>query len=362
MEGPRAPHQTELPDLMNFLDRELRAEKSWSLAAEYPTAFTASNIHNMRIITDENKFVSHAVIRPILMKTPLAVFKAAAIGSVVTEPDHRNQGLSHRILEDCLAEARRQECDFAILWSDLYEFYQKLDFELCGSEVSLVIEENFPPPLPNLKIIKGAQISTESILRLFNQHTVTSVRTADDIRKYLQIPNSNIFTAWDFSNNLVAYAVEGKGADLTNYIHEWGGSVPALLSLISFIRREKNQPITFMAPNSAQNLIRKIESLGNILRNDGFLGMIKILNFEQVFRKVKRAARSLGINDFVIDKNGKGFVLGVNGELFFISDEKTMTRLIFGPSIELPDISPAAQEKFNKVLPLPLWVWGWDSI
>lgn len=362
MEGPRAPLHNEFPELLNFLDKELRPEKSWSLAAEYPTALSPNNIHNMRIITNENRFLSHAVMKPILMKTPTAVFKAAAIGSVVTDPQHRNQGLSHRILEDCLNEAQKQECDFAILWTDLYEFYNKLNFELCGSEISLVMEENFPPPLPNLKIIKGPQVSSEAILRLFNQHTVTSVRSVEDIRKYLNIPNSNVYTAWDLSNNLVAYAIEGKGSDLSGYIHEWGGSAPALVSLLSSIRREKNEAITLIAPNSAQNLIRKLESLGPVTRNDGFLGMIKILNFDQVFRKIKKSARSLGINDFILEKNGNGFVLGANGELLLISDERAMTRIIFGPSVELPDISPVAQDRFSKVLPQPLWVWGWDSI
>jgi hypothetical protein len=362
MEGPRPPYENELPQLIHFLDRELRPEKSWSLAAEYPTVFSSTNMHNMRIITSEDEFLSHAVIKPILMKTPLAVFKVAAIGSVVTSPQHRNQGLSQKILENCLEESRRQECDLAILWSDLYEFYQKLNFELCGTEISLVLEENFPPPMPNLKILKGAQISSESVLRLFNQHTVTSVRSAEDIRKFFQIPNSSIYTAWDLSNNLVAYAVEGKGADLSGYIHEWGGSIPALLSLLSQIRREKNSPITLIAPNTATHLIRKLEALGTVTKNEGFLGLIKILNFDQVFRKVKKAARSLGVHDFVLDRNGKGYVIGVNGELLLISDEKAMCRVLFGPSIELPDISPVAAEKFKKILPLPLWVWGWDSI
>ena len=68
------------------------------------------------------------------------------------------------------------------------------------------------------------KISIEPLMKLFSTHSVHSHRTHDDLRSYLEIPNTNVYTAWDTSNRLVAYAVEGRGADLTNYIHEWGGA------------------------------------------------------------------------------------------------------------------------------------------
>ena len=145
------------------------------------------------------------------------------------------------------------------------------------SEVSLVVENEFNPPQPELKIIKGPQVSAEAILRIYNQHSVNSVRTTEEIRRILQIPNYQIYTAWDFTQQLVAYAVEGKGADLGGYVHEWGGQVPAILTLISQIRKEKQHPITILSPSTAQNFIRKLSSLTRVTRNDGFLGMIKII-------------------------------------------------------------------------------------
>lgn len=362
MEGPRAPLQNEFKQLIHFLDSELRPESKWSLASEYPTAIHPQNIHNMRIITEESTVLSHAVIKPLLLKTPYAIFKGAAIGSVVTHPEHRNKGLSRQVIEDCLAEASKQDCDFAILWTDLYDFYEKMNFELCGSEVSLVVENEFNPPQPELKIIKGPQVSAEAILRIYNQHSVNSVRTTEEIRRFLQIPNSQIYTAWDFTQQLVAYAVEGKGADLGGYVHEWGGQVPAILTLISQIRKEKQHPITILSPSTAQNFIRKLSSITRVTRNDGFLGMIKIIKYDSVFRKIKKAARAMGHSDFVLEQKGNHFELGINGEMLMISDERALCRVLFGPSIHLPDISSETQNRFEKILPMPLWVWGWDSI
>jgi GNAT superfamily N-acetyltransferase len=347
---------------MDFLRQELRPHSSWSLANEYPTALSLANIHNIRIITDDKKVLSHAVLKPLIIRTPLAVFKVGAIGSVVTDSNHRNQGLSRKILDDCLAEARRQECDIAMLWTDLYEFYQKMDFELAGTEMSFIIENEFEVPTHKLRFVQGHQVSADAILRLYNQHSVASVRTAEDVRKFLQIPQTITYTAWDASNQLVAYAIEGKGADLTGYIHEWGGSVSHLMALFSHIRKEKKQPFTVITPQHALNLNNQLKALDGAIPNQGFLGMIKLISPDQVFQKIKKAVRSLGLNDFILEKRGHEYVMGFAGDLIAISDEKALVQILFGPGVEIPHLQAETQKKMSRILPLSMWVWGWDSV
>jgi GNAT superfamily N-acetyltransferase len=363
MEGPRSPRETEYPQVMDFLHQELRPTATWSLASEYPTALSLSNIHNIRIITDEQKVLSHAVLKPLIIRTPMAVLKVAAIGSVVTDSQHRNQGLSRKVLDECLQEARRQECDIAMLWTDLYDFYQKMDFELAGTEMSFVIEKEFATPETQpLKFLKTFQISPEAISRLYSQHSVTSVRTSEDIRKFLQIPQTMVYSAWDQHNQLVAYAVEGKGADLKGYIHEWGGSVSNLMSLFSYIRRDRKSSFTVISPGHSINLIQKLKNIEGVVMNQGFLGMIKLISHDQIFQKIKRAARSLGMNDFVLEKRNGETVMGLTDDIISISDDKALVRILFGPAIEIPHLKPETQSQLSKFLPLPIWVWGWDSI
>ncbi len=91
--------------------------------------------------------------------------------------------------------------------------------------------------------MNSVKVDPEAILRLYSQHTTGSVRTVEDIRKFLTIPNTRVFTAWDEKNVLQAYAVEGKGADLEGYIHEWGGGVSKLLPLIKFALQERKRPL-----------------------------------------------------------------------------------------------------------------------
>jgi predicted acetyltransferase len=128
MDGPRAPHDAEFSSVVQFLDQNLRPEAGWSIQAEYPVAISPANIGNIRIIKDSGHVLSHAVMRPMIIKSPVGLFKVAGIGSVVTSSEHRNRGLSRTIIDNCLTAAREHGSDFAILWTNLYDFYRKMGF------------------------------------------------------------------------------------------------------------------------------------------------------------------------------------------------------------------------------------------
>lgn len=360
----RTPSENELPDLYDFLTQRLRENSQWTIDAEYPTALTSQNIHNMRIITDDHKNVlSHAVVKPLIIKSPHIIFKVGAIGSVTTAPEHEGKGLSTQILKDCLDAAKAQQCDIALLWTNLYDFYRKLNFELSGSEISVVVEEEFQGPLNNLRFMNSTKVSPEAIYKLYATHTVNSVRTVEETRKFMQIPNTIVYTAWETDGQLAAFAIEGKGADLGGYIHEWGGSVSKLMSLFSYIRQEKQQPYTIIIPKHSQNLITQLRTKP-VSINEGYLGMIKMVNEDQLFTKIKRAFRSEGVADIVLENQNGLYVFGCGKDFVTVQNEKEIVRLLFGPVNyeELEVFSEETVLKLNKVLPLKLWVWGWDSI
>lgn len=364
MEGPRSPSVNELPHVLSFLDQELRQDANWSIAAEYPTAFTPHNIHNMRIIANnEGAVLSHAVLKPLIIKSPHIIFKVGAVGSVVTDPQHRGKGFSTQVLNDCLKAAEEQSCDITILWTDLFDFYRRLGFELAGSEVSFVIEDNFDCNNQNLRFSSDPKVSPEAIHRLYSMHSVATVRSVDDIKRFLNIPQTKVYTAWEPSGQLAAYAIEGKGIDLGGYIHEWGGSVSKLKALLSYIRREKNQPFTIICSKHSQNLISQLQDL-NVTQNNGFLGMIRFANFEQLAAKIKRAFRAEGVANIVLEKHPEHFVFGVGQDLYTLKNESDLIRLLFGP-VDYRAVNMFQEptiQAFEKVFPLKLWIWGWDSI
>lgn len=363
MQGPRTPESHELPRVVDFLNTQLRQNQAWTIASEYPTAFSSNNIHNMSIVTEDEKIISHAVLKTLIVKTPHTMLKVGAIGSVVTDPEYRQQGHSKSNIKKCLDLAIAQDCDLAILWTDQFEFYRKLGFELAGYDYSFLIKKSEPSKNKNWRFMQGSQVDPAALFRLYSQHTVQAVRTVEDFRQFLKIPNSNIFTVWDQSNQLLAYAVEGKGADLTNYIHEWAGLVEPLIELFQYVHQQKMQDITVMVPSHSQNLMKKMTQLTGPAHH-GFLGMLKVINQEALFNKVKKAFRAEGYEKIVLEKNNDGIIFGFGSDLYTLQNEADLVQLIFGPmSInQLDFVSVDTKHKFSSLLPLPLWIWGWDSI
>ncbi|MBX3021023.1 MAG: GNAT family N-acetyltransferase [Bdellovibrionales bacterium] len=364
MEGPRPLHEHEMGDFVQFLSTQLRPQSGWSIAEEYPLAIHFSNLNNVRVIREtDGNFLSAAVMKPLIIKCPAGLFKAAAIGSVVTSPDHRNKGLSTKVLEACIEAGRDHGCDFAILWTNLYDFYRKIGFELGGVEVSLSIPENIQADPAGLRFMQSNRVDPEAILRLYSQHTTGSIRTGEDIRKFLQIPNSRVYTAWDAENKLQAYAVEGKGADLDGYIHEWGGGVSKLLPLLQFAVKSSKRPLHLISPSHAQNFIRQLKEAG-ATEHSGVLGMIKILNAPNFLLKIKKYARAMNAEDTVLEPRDGKYYLGYKSEIFSTDAEADLVRLIFGPlkASQLHPFDKETSETFEKIFPIPMWVWGWDSV
>lgn len=363
MEGPRAPLASEYDSVVRFLDDTLRSNYDWSISNEYPLALTPDNLSNIRIIREGDEILSHAVMKPLIVKSPAGLFKIAAIGSVVTATTHRNKGLSRSVLLDCLQSAQDQGCDFTILWTNLYDFYRKIGFETAGSEVALLIDKELDVPEHNLRFVESSKVAPESILQLYSQHTTGTMRTVRDIQRCLEIPNMRIFTAWDERNKLVAYAAEGKGADLGGYIHEWGGGVSKLIPLLAHVRQTLGQPTTVIAPWHSKNLIRQLVEHGATC-NEGILGMIKILNPNIILQKVSRYARTIGVSDFKFDRRGRDYYFGTGENMFRTDSEQDVVRILFGPgkASQMAQFDDKTAETMDRIFPLPMWIWGWDSV
>ena len=363
MQGPRSPENHEWTQVVDFLNTNLRQNNNWTITSEYPTALATNNIHNMSIITEDEKIISHAVLKVLIIKTPHAIFKVGAIGSVFTDPEHRQKGHSRKNVENCIALAQKQDCDLVILWTDKFDFYRKLGFELAGFDYSYLYENIAPIKSKNLRFMIGNNIDPMALQKLYSQHTVHAIRNLDDFKNYLKIPNSNLFTAWDQNNQLVAYAVEGKGADLINYVHEWAGQVDALLDLFQYIRTQKNEVITIMTPAHSTNLRKKISNVAT-LSHQGYLGMLKIVSKDGLLNKIKKAFRAEGFEKIVFEQQEQHCVFGFGQDLYTLKNEADLVRLLFGPLNinSLNFISSDSKQKLSTLLPMPLWIWGWDSI
>ena len=364
MEGPRPPELQEFSRFVHFVQKQMGSDHPWSLTDEYPLVLTPENRANMRWITKGEQVISAAAFKNLLVKTPLGLFRAGAIGSVVTHPDHRNQGHSHRVIASCLDLAQNQICDLVILWSDLHDFYQKQGFALSGSEIHLKIEKPLHADQLQFSCEGPVKVSSETIARLYSAHRAGVIRTLKDIEEHLKIPNSRIYVAKDQQGLVQAYAVEGKGRDLVDHVHEWGGSVSALIRLFDYMFEARNQRgFAVLCPQHSENLIRNLLQRG-ATQHSGFLGLMRIINPYSIISKVRRQAYLLGFDDFIFKQQNEQFLVGFGPNLFEISSQAILTQLVFGP--EKPSQTRAFDEetaaKLDKLLPIPFWIWGWDSV
>jgi len=360
--SPMTPGEREYTMVIEFLNRNLRPNAKWSIVDEYPTALSKSQMHNMRVIVENGQIVSHAVFRPMIVKTPIGVFKVAGIGSVVTSPDHRGQGHSTQIIDACLEAAAAADCDFAILWTDLFDFYRRMDFELAGSEVTVILDREVGPK-SGWKFLDSSKVAPDALIRVFQQHSVSSHRAQEDVRLMLTIPNSTVATAWEPNGRLAAYAVVGKGADLDGYIHEWGGSVSALMGLFSHLRVTLNRDLRLIAPSHATGILSKLKEAGCV-DHRGYLGMVRILKTDSMFSKIKRHARAIGVSDLVLEEDGGRFKFGHQDQVYMTESRRDLVQLLFGPEkpSQMGKFDPLTAKILDRVLPIPLWIWGWDSV
>jgi hypothetical protein len=161
----------------------------------------------------------------------------------------------------------------------------------------------------------------------------------------------------------VAYAAEGKGADLENYVHEWAGNADYLMDLFAFMQNKSGVPLTVMTPSHSANLRHKLEAVATS-SHQGFLGMIKIINYDGLLTKIKKAFRAEGLDQIIFEKHPDHVVFGYGTDLYTIKNEADLAQLLFGPlkPQQLDFMKPETQQKMAALLPLPIWIWGWDSI
>ena len=112
------------------------------------------------------------------------------------------------------------------------------------------------------QVTETNKVAPEAITRLYSNHTVGTIRSAGDVRKFLNIPNTRVYCLWDNKNTLKAYAVEGKGLDLDGYIHEWGGNTSALLHLFKGIQEKSKKEVIVITPPHCRNIIRQCSAAG----------------------------------------------------------------------------------------------------
>jgi hypothetical protein len=159
-----------------------------------------------------------------------------------------------------------------------------------------------------------------------------------------------------------SYAIMGKGADFPNYIHEWAGDGDHLFQILKSMRQIASQPLTIISDNPSHLLFIKLIKLGALLHN-GYLGMIKPICIEKLLIKINNYFEKKQI-PIQIQKQGPHYIITYENLILNLLSDQELSALIFGrdkPSEHFKQRNPILKS-LDPHFPLPLFIWGMDSV
>lgn len=211
---------------------------------EFPIVLNPIHKNFSFCVTDENRqLLAHANFWPrhFVHRDLQKSFAVALVGNVATHPKFRNKGIMTQLFNFLWEKASSLELEALVLWSDSVKFYRGLGFSGFGTEYRWTFNQSglaFNHGNGKCQLEKTHNFDEQEYDKLISLRYPTQVtlqRTASEFKKYISIPETYLFTLRKMGE-LEAYAVLGKGVDMSELVHEWGAKSPQrILELLSFI-------------------------------------------------------------------------------------------------------------------------------
>ncbi len=365
VDGPRAVRPAEFAETLALCNRVLRPNGPPTIAEEYPLVLASANAAQLWIMTLDDRVVSHAGTYASAMTLDDRVtLRLGGVSSVATEPNARHRGYASRLVEACCADLQRRGCHFAVLWTEVHAFYQRLGFALLGAELLYRLSSH--------SLRSGGAGAETAAYTPADLDEVATLRAA--VRPYthrsraewqalLGIPKMQVWVARR-GGRCVAYIVVGKGEDFRNCCHEWAGDADDVIRLLEHAAvQSRRREVILLTPDDAGPLNTTLQERGAPhIRTD--LGMFRCLDPVGTLDAVRpmvepRLGCSVGL-----EPAGEGWLLHVGETTVGPITTGDFSALLLGPrrATELLDAPPAVCAQLERGLPLPLFIWGLDSV
>lgn len=385
-DGPRALYPTEYASALKLINAVLRPNVHGTILNEYPLVLGTDNIENLRVIVRGGEVVSHAAIYFSNLRAGDLVFKVGGIGSVATHPDHRGRGLASAVIRDCVRIMEQAKCHLSVLWTQRRDFYRRLGYEAAGSEYLFRARaSDFSHISRECKIVPYSPEHLSAVVDIHERETCRTERPRKEYEAYFGLPKTRTLLAVR-GNTVTAYAVMGKGEDFRSCVHEWGGDASDVLCLVrAFARSSSTGEIVILTPAYESEFTHFLKQM-QLLNVFEYLAMMRVIDVEGLLSLLQEWRRDLshfprtihihpanqvGLGDslpapvFRIVRTQAGIDIKVGEEEARLDQEQKLARLLFGPdspSSLLRGLSPETIHALESVLPIPLFIWGLDSV
>ncbi len=191
-----------------------------SFQVDFAPLMHPSNLHNCFAYLHQNQLVAHIGCLPRQTMNPQ--LELVLLGGIAVAPSMRGKGIFKALLNHCLQQFSNASA--IMLWSDLHQLYAHFDFYPCFEYFEY--QQNQPQKqqfecthYQNLKKSEQEQIQQLYQQKVQNHFSIHRQQKHWDILS--TITSAQWWIRRNPKNEIIGYAVRGKGMDLTNIIHEY---------------------------------------------------------------------------------------------------------------------------------------------
>jgi len=221
---------------MEWLGAGLRPDRPGRLPREYPLVFSRSSSAIPIVAWKNEGPVSHATLWPVSFRIGSHLLRVALVSHVYTDPNHLREGLASEVVSAAIELARQAPCGLVLLWSDLERLYHPLGFERAGEESLIVLDRpSLDRASASLETPYDLHVETArpedwgEIEQLRGSRTCQLELPPGAIREMRDTPDLDVQVARG-PHGVEAFAMRGRGDDLQEVIHEWGGRPEAAIA------------------------------------------------------------------------------------------------------------------------------------
>ncbi len=344
-----------------LMERVFEAEGQ--LASEYPLVFRRGFGGRLVALDDERGVRASCAGLPRTLVMPGFHWSAGLIGSVATDSDQRGRGLASQVLAEAERWLAEQGCLFALLWAEDPRFYLARGYRPIGSELDAVVDATVAARLPSAPELRPMEAGDASAVhRHYMAQPYRADRTVEETQALLACPGMQVLVA-ERGGQVAAYACLGRGRDLPNVVHEWGGDSTLTLAVIrAAFQASGADHVVVMGADHTSSVFAGLEAAGAKVHR-GFLGLAKPLAGSLQSFASALAAQGGGTCD--VESDGKAERCRWTGPAgSVVLEPNDVLDLLAGPRGTSAVVERARVSTGLAAAKLPLkpFLWGLDSI
>ncbi len=233
--------------LLEWLGKGLRPGRPGRLLREYPLLFARESTAIPISLWRGDRPLSACVLWPAHFRIGTSRLRTGVVSLVYTDTEMRRQGLAARVVAAAVEAAATHDLGLTLLWSEQDALYRAAGFEPIGTETLLHLDADTSARAE--QALASRDDATPLLLsrpRGADWQAIAAMRSTrpcgldfsgEDLTRLSAIPDTSTWIA-KAGDTLAGFAMRGRGDDLTEVIHEWGGEPAAALHCCRALMRE----------------------------------------------------------------------------------------------------------------------------